>query len=1067
MTLVGNLCRGAAILATLALGLSRYSAGDLRAAPAQATPIAERVVDFGREVRPILSENCFSCHGPDEQGRQRGLRLDTREGAFGDRGRFGGPVIVAGSSAESLLYRRITATDEHQRMPQGRARLTEANIATLKRWIDQGGEWKLHWSFQPPARPTPPAVTDRKWLRHPIDNFVLARLERDGLRPSREADRATLLRRVTLDLTGLPPTLAEVDAFLKDTNPNAYDTVVDRLLRSPRYGERMAVEWLDAARYADTNGYQTDGERSMWRWRDWVIDAYNKNMPFDRFTIEQLAGDMLPDATLEQKIASGFNRNHSQSGEGGIVPEEFLVEYAVDRVDTTSTVWLGLTLGCARCHDHKFDPLTQKEFYEVLAHFNNIPERGKALKYVNSPPFVTAPTVDQRAQLDGLDETLRVAQEAVANLQKESSAAQSRWEPSLARSARVDWTLRDRLVAHYPLSGDLAGVSGKELTSATLENGQPHFVKGPVGLAAAFDGQSFILAANGPNLVYDDRFTLASWIFPTAPDGTIVSRAGDGDQGEVGWGLSLVGGKVRVKLSTRDLDDGVIVETVNALPLGEWQHVVATYDGSKTPAGFHVYLNGQAQALKPLLDAVGNRLPQRLPLRIGAGGSSSVRFRGFIADVRIYGAVLTPLEAAVVATAESVSEIARVPAQARTSAQSEKIRLAFLDQYAPSQVQQAWRRVVDLERRREELWNSLPTVMVMEEMSPRRNTFRLIRGAYDNPGEKVTPGVPSVLPPLPAGQEKNRLGFARWLVDPGHPLTARVTVNRYWQMYFGTGLVKTAENFGTQGEFPSHPELLDWLATSFIDSGWDVKAMQRAIVTSATYRQSSKVTSLQLEKDPDNRLLARGPRLRLSAQIIRDQALAIAGLLVEKIGGRSVMPYQPDGVWADVAERGQEYRQAKGDDLYRRSLYTYWRRTSAPPAMTMLDASTRETFNVHPSRTNTPLQALNLMNDVAYVEAARRLAERLMTEGGTTIEERVGFAYRLATAQRPAPAAHLVLVNAFRQQLTRYRADRKAALALVSVGESTRDETLDVAELASYTMVANLILNLDGTMTKE
>jgi hypothetical protein len=1049
----------------LLFALLTWSAAWLQAQGAQ-TP--ERRVDFSREVRPILSEQCFSCHGPDEQSRQRGLRLDTREGAFADRGPFGGPAIVAGNSGGSLLFRRITATDEHERMPRGRGRLSDANIETIKRWIDQGAEWKLHWSFQPPVKQTPPTVTDARWPRNPIDNFVLARLEHEGLRPSRETDKATLLRRVTLDLTGLPPTLAELDAFLKDTAPNAYEAVVDRLLRSPRYGERMALEWLDAARYADTNGYQTDGQRSMWRWRDWVIDAFNTNKPFDQFTIEQLAGDMLPNATLDQKVATAFNRNHSQSGEGGIVPAEFLVEYAVDRVDTTSTVWLGLTLGCARCHDHKFDPIKQKEFYEVLANFNNIPERGKAFKYVNSPPLVTAPTADQRAQLAKVDEALRVAREALARIQQEGSAAQVRWESALGESARVDWTLRDRLVARYTLDGDLAGLNAGASTSATLEDGQPQFVKGPVGLAASFDGKRFVLAGgDGPNLSYDDAFSLGAWVFPTAADGVIVSRASDGDQGEVGWGLYLVAGKVRLKLSTRDLDDGVIVETVDALPLNEWRHVVATYDGSKAPGGFHVYVNGQAHALKTVLDAVGNRLPQRNPLRIGAGGSSTPRFRGLIADVRVYGAVLTPLEAGVVATAESVSDIARIPPQARTPGQSEKIRLAFLDQYAPAPVQQAWRKVVELERQREQLWSSFPTVMVMEEMTPRRDTFRLIRGAYDAPGEKVSPNVPAVLPPLPSGQERNRLTFARWLVDPGNPLTARVTVNRFWQMYFGTGLVKTTENFGTQGEFPSHPELLDWLATIFIESGWDIKALQRTIVTSATYRQSSKVTPTQIENDPDNRLLARGPRRRLAAQIIRDQALALSGLLVEKVGGPSVMPYQPDGVWADVAERGQEYRQAKGDDLYRRSLYTYWRRTSAPPAMTMLDASTRETFSVHQMRTNTPLQALDLMNDVTYIEAARKIAERLMTEGGATPEARVAFAYRLATAQRPGPRAQFVLVNAFRQQLNRYRADRKAALALVSAGDSARDETLDVSELAAYTMVANLIMNLDGTITKE
>jgi hypothetical protein len=632
---------------------------------------------------------------------------------------------------------------------------------------------------------------------------------------------------------------------------------------------------------------------------------------------------------------------------------------------------------------------------------------------------------------------------------------------------RVDWTPRDRLAAHFPLDGDLAGLGAAAPIAATLQPGLPQFVEGRVGSAASFDGQRFILVDSGPDFGYDDRFTLAAWIYPTSLDGVIVGRTSDGDQGELGWALSLVRGKARIALATRELDDGVSAETQETLRLNEWQHVLATYDGSKEPAGFRVYVNGRSQPLKPLLDAVGNRLPQGYPLRLGSGGSAKSRFQGHIDDVRIYKAVLSVGDAAVVATAEPVSEIARIPASARTAAQSEKLRLCWLDQYAPRNIQQAWRQVVDLDRQREDLWNSLPTVMVMEEMTPRRPTFRLIRGAYNDPGDKVDPGVPAVLPPLPATAEKNRLAFARWLVDPKHPLTARVTVNRFWQMYFGTGLVRTTENFGTQGEPPSHPELLDWLATTFIESGWDVKAMQRTIVTSATYRQSSKVTPAQLEKDAENRLLARGPRLRLPAQVIRDQALAMAGLLVERIGGPSVMPYQPANIWSDVGERGLQYRQSTGDDLFRRSLYTFWKRTAGPPAMTMFGASTRETCIVRQTRTNTPLQALNLMNDVTYVEAARRLAERMMIEGGATPQTRVSFAYRVATATRPTAAAQKILVDGFSRHLEHYRTNRVAALELVRVGERPRDETLDVAELASYTMVANLILNLDATITKE
>ncbi|MCY4122429.1 MAG: DUF1553 domain-containing protein, partial [Acidobacteria bacterium] len=486
------------------------------------------------------------------------------------------------------------------------------------------------------------------------------------------------------------------------------------------------------------------------------------------------------------------------------------------------------------------------------------------------------------------------------------------------------------------------------------------------------------------------------------------------------------------------------------------------------PGGIGIHVDGEPWERQQMLDLVGNRMPQRYPLRIGASGSTKPRFEGVIDDVRIYGAELTPELVGVVATAEPITEIARISPDRRTPAQAEKLRLAFLNQYAPPEILEAWREVATLEREREDLWASFPTVMVMEEMAERRPTFRLNRGAYDNPGEEVFPGVPAVLPPLPEGEEANRLTFARWLVEPDHPLTARVTVNRFWQMYFGTGLVKTVENFGTQGEYPSHPELLDWLATTFIDSGWDVKALQKAIVTSAAYRQASKVTAEEFEADPENRLIARGPRLRLPAQMIRDQALAVSGLLVESLGGPSVKPYQPEGLWADMVEGGYgDYVLSEGDDLYRRSLYTFWKRTLGPPTLMTFDSSTRETCIVRTGRTNTPLQALNLMNDVTYVEAARRLAERMMTEGGETPAERVSFAYRLATAHRPPLAAEAILVDGFERHLERYQADRGAALDLITQGESPRDETLDVAELASYTMVANLILNFDGTITKE
>ncbi|MBU60869.1 MAG: hypothetical protein CMI26_00025 [Opitutae bacterium] len=1034
---------------------------------------AQRQVVFAREVRPILSRNCFQCHGPDNQNRQMGLRLDTPEGYGGDRGHFGGPAVIPGNPEGSLLFQRITSEAAEERMPRDREALSADEIETIRLWIDQGAQWESHWAFIPPEKPKIPSASNRDWPRNSIDNFILERLDKEGIKPSEETDKATLIRRVTLDLTGLPPTLEEVDAFLADDDPKAYEKVVDRLLQSPRFGERMAVEWLDASRYADTNGYQTDGERSMWRWRDWIINAYNSNMPFDQFTVEQLAGDMLPNATLDQRIATAFNRNHSLSAEGGIVPEEFLVEYAVDRVATTSTVWLGLTMACARCHDHKFDPLQQKEFYEFSAFFNNINERGKGFKYVNSPPFIMAPTIDQQAQLEEMTQRLEAANLAFEEIKSDINREQEAWEDSLIRSADVDadvdWNLKQGLVVHHALDGDISGVHAGQVAEASLENGLPHFVKGRIGSAANFDGDRYINAGNPQSLGYEDEFSLSAWIYSTSDNGVVFSRANEGDQGEVGWGLYIEDGKVRLNLSTRVLDDGVAAETVEPIQLNRWHHVMATYDGSKTPGGMRVYIDGVSQELEGLLDLVGNRLPRRYPLLIGASGSSKPNFHGNIDDVRIYDRVLSPEEVAVVATASTVSDIAGIEKFERTEGQSEKIRLSFLNQYASTRVRGAYNKLKEAEWELKELRESFPTVMVMEEMTPRRSTYRLNRGVYDSPAEEVFAGTPSILPPMPEG-EKNRLTFAKWLVSADNPLMSRVTVNRFWQMYFGTGLVKTSDNFGSQGEFPSHPRLLDWLATDFVESGWDVKNLQRQIVTSATYRQSSAVTPVMIERDPENRLLSRATRMRMPAQMIRDQALAVSGLLTERLGGPSVGPYQPEGLWDDIVERGQEYRLSSGEDLYRRSLYTFWKRTRPAPAMITFDSSTRETHIVAPTRTNTPLQALNLMNDVTYVEAARALGERALQRGAvdnSAVKQNITYMYRLASSRTPSDDVQLILVSAYENYLAEYQADRAAALLLVSEGQSARDQTLDIAQLAAYQMVASLILNLDGTITRD
>ena len=1026
-------------------------------------------VEFNRDIRPILSDNCFTCHGPDERQRQVNLRLDTREGIFADRGGY--RVVAPENPGESRLLRRISADTEAQRMPPSWSgkELTRDQIDLIRSWIEQGAKWRQHWAFSPLQQPQLPPVRATDWPRNGIDYFILARLQREGLKPSPEADRATLIRRVTLDLTGLPPTPSEVDAFLNDQSPDAYEKQVERLLASPRYGERMAWPWLEAARYADSNGYQSDGERYMWRWRDWVIAALNENMPFDQFTVEQIAGDMLPNATLDQKIATGFNRNHRANGEGGVIPEEYAVEYVIDRVNTTSTVWLGLTMGCARCHDHKYDPVTQKEFYQFFAFFNNVPEKGKANKHGNSPPMIKAPTPEQQIRLRQLEQKVAAATKRFADLRPNIAAAQAKWEKSLQKAPPVDWTITRGLVVRYPLDGDIQGVFREESTdspNAQVQEGEAVFVRGRFGKAASFDGRRFIDAGDTGDFGFMDKFSLGAWVyFSDVSDGTILSRMDDTDE-SLGYSLAIQEGKIQLSLSARRLDDAIRVETVRSLTAGRWHHVLVTCDGSRVASGVTIYVDGQAEKLEVLLDALNQPFNADEPLRIGARGGAQSRFHGYIDEVEVYGVALTAEEAAVLATPNSIDEIAAIPRAGRSPRQLTKLRRCFLERHAPASLQQAWQDLICWQHERDQFVESIPTTMVMAERATPRDTFILERGQYDNPGAKVDANVPAILPPLPSGQKNDRLGLARWLVDASNPLTARVTVNRFWQMYFGAGLVRSTENFGSRGEPPTHPRLLDWLAAEFVRTGWDIKALQRAIVMSAAYRQSSRLTPELLKTDPENRLLARGPRLRLSAGVIRDQALAVSGLLVEKLGGPSVRPYQPAGLWKELSDL-EGYTQDSGQDLYRRSLYTFWKRTIPPPVMATFDASARETCVVRETRTNTPLQALTLMNDVTFVEAARILAQRMMSEGPDDAAERIRLGFRLATARTPGPRELAILRAGLDRHLAEYRKDPVSASNLISLGESPPDGELEASELAAYTAVANLILNLDETVTKE
>ncbi|HWC88534.1 MAG TPA: DUF1553 domain-containing protein, partial [Pirellulales bacterium] len=899
---------------------------------------------------------------------------------------------------------------------------------------------------------------------NPIDHFIRARLESQRLEPAAEGDKPTLLRRVTFDLTGLPPTPAEVDAFLADASPEAYDKVVDRLLASPRYGERMATNWLDAARYADTNGYQSDEQRQMWRWRDWVIEAFNRNLPFDQFTIQQLAGDLLPHPTLDQIVATGFNRNHRANSEGGIIAEEFLVEYAVDRLDTTATVWLGLTIGCARCHDHKYDPITQKEFYQLLAFFNNVPEQGKVTRVGNAPPMIQAPTLAVEQEIQRLDAALASAEAAWQAMRPDLAAAQRAWEKTFSGDAPV---VIENLAVHFDLDGQLVDAQGKH-TAAKPIGSPPAFAPGRLGKAAKFNGNQFLDAGDLASFGESAKFSYAAWIRPEGTGPMAVLSRMDQDESYLGYDLFVDGGKVQADLCNRILDDSIRVETTEPLTPGAWHHVLVTYDGSRVAKGLRIYVDGVRTKLKILSETLSNSIITTDPLRIGARGTGS-QFRGLIDDVRIYNRELTADEAASLASVESIRQIVDILPAARTPAQAQKLQSYFLAHAAPAKMAAAFATLEKQRKLRKDYEKTIPTTMVMQEKPTRGETFVLIRGEYDKPGEKVAAGVPASLPPLRAshGEQPNRLALARWLVDPANPLVARVTVNRFWQLYFGIGLVKTVEDFGAQGEVPVQQDLLDWLATEFLRTGWDVKRLQKLIVTSATYRQSSKLSPAWLARDPDNRLLARGPRYRLSAEMIRDAVLAASGLLVEQVGGPSVKPYQPAGLWEELGATAGKYPQEHGESLYRRSMYTFWKRTIPPPSMMIFDAAGREMCSVRHTRTNTPLQALTLLNDVPYVEAARKLAERTLLHGGADDGQRLAFAFRLATARQPRPKELAILRAGLALHRSKYRRHPDAAKPLLAVGESPHDSQLPPAELAAYTVIASVILNLDETITKE
>jgi mono/diheme cytochrome c family protein len=1030
------------------MGFARAGEGDEVQSASRAHP-----VNFAREVRPILSDNCFACHGPDDQKRKAGLRLDTKEGAF-TKLKSGSVAIVPGKPDESDLIDRVENDDPELRMPPKKSgkQLTAAQIAMLRRWVEQGAPTTAHWAFEVPKKPPLPAVKKVAWPITEIDRFILARLDAEGLTPAPEAEKTTLIRRVTLDLIGLPPTLEEVDAFLADSSRGAYEKVVDRLLRSPRHGEHMARFWLDAARYGDTHGLHLDNYREIWPYREWVIHAFSSNKPFDRFIVEQLAGDLLPSPSPDQLIATGYNRCHVSTNEGGSIEEEVYVRNVVDQVDTNGTVFLGLTVGCARCHDHKYDPIRAKDYYQLFAFFNNVdgpPMDGNEARWA---PIMPVPTQRQAEEIRADDSHIADLRKAmnrtVAELIAGDPVKDDREEPEAARRTEFVW-IDDALPEAATPQGDgpwdFVGKPDHPVYSgrAALRNKTSGFNqrffdnarrKLRVGTGDTLFAYVYMDAKSRPTELMLQWHTKGNWTHRAYWGANVIDFGKDGTPERLRLGDLPAPGRwtrLTVPVAKLGLTPGTEIEG--------WAF---------TQHGGTVYWDKAGIETETAQDG---QLYESL--------SVWVRAQRARADTGL---------------PENIKKIVALERSQRSESQARELRAYFIEHgYAETERILAPMRtkVAEIERHKKQLEDQRPTTLVYREKAGEpRPAFLLKRGEYDQRGEKVERAVPAFLPPIPPGAPANRLGLAQWLIAANHPLTARVAVNRYWLQLFGAGIVKTAEDFGAQGEPPSHPELLDWLAVQFREDGWDVKRLIKRMVMSAVYRQSSRLTPETLAKDPANRLLARGPRFRLDAEMLRDQALYTSGLLVEGVGGSSVKPPQPFGLWEAVGYTDSNTAHFNADSgaqkIHRRSLYTFWKRTSPPPQMTTFDAPSREACQVRRERTNTPLQALLLLNEMQFIEAARGLAERTSRDGGQTRDARLIFMYRLVTSRAPDANELSELRSTLNDLTAHYASQAVAAKQLIATGETKPDPRDQPAESAAWTMIANVILNLDEAITK-
>ena len=1030
-------------------------------------------IDFNRDIRPILSSNCFLCHGPDAADRKAGLRLDTREGAFSLND--GVRAIDPDKLEESEFLYRIFSEDEDEVMPPPESHkvLSAEQKSLLKQWILSGAEYKDHWAFLSPVKVKVPNSANKGRVNNPVDSFILGQLAKAGLTQSAETDRRTLIRRVTYDLTGLPPSPRDVEAFVKDKSPQAYEKVVDRLLGMKRYGERMALAWMDAARYGDSSVMHADGPRDMWAWRDWVIDAYNSNMPFDRFTTEQLAGDLMPDATIAQRVASGFNRNHATSDEGGAFAEELRVEYVVDRVKTTANVWMGLTMECAQCHDHKYDPITQREYYQMFAYFNNTTDPGMQSRGGNQSPVVNVPPREQVGKLAELRKGIEASDKKMDEYKRGAVPEYVKWLRVAEKSVGNALPEPTGLAHFFPLN-ERGGKQVKASVGGGVGQIQGRLYPAKRGDNAGlrFDGKTAVTFGSWPARERNQAFTFAAWLkVPGNGNGSVIARM-DVGQAYRGYDLWFQNRAVGTHIVSSWPQNALKVVSAQPLAADKWQHVAVVYDGSSKASGVKIFIDGKLVGNKVEQDSLKDSIVTQTPFKIGSR-SSQGNYNGEVDELRIYNRALSEAEIQRLG-GDPIKGILATPAAQRTQEQ----KMALLEHFLSSQDQEYQKLVSAHSKLLSEesaiKGQKATSVMVMQDNAANktRKTYILDRGAYDQPIKEgpdavVNPGVPAALPSLTEGAASNRLGLAQWLTSGKNPLTARVAVNRYWALLFGRGLVKSVDDLGNQGSPPSNPELLDWLAVDFVESGWNVKRMLKQIVLSATYRQTTRLTPQLAEADPENILLARSPRFRLQGEFIRDTALDLSGLLVKQVGGASVKPYQPPNIWNEVSlNGGLRYKRDNGEKLYRRSMYTYWKRSAPMPNMLIFDAPTREKCMIQRPITNTPLQALVTLNDPQFVEAARAFAQRLIKEGGNDTASRIDYGFKLALS-RPATTAEVkVIERVLGDQLTRFRNDPNKANEFLAVGEMVRDVTIDAVDHAAWMVVGQLLLNMDETLTR-